>query len=67
MVSSSNSEDSFESSDSGVIKFHPKYNDPTADLVVETSDNVFFRVHTYNMRAWRSVLVDEYSCLLLTG
>jgi hypothetical protein len=29
------------------------YNDPKADLVFKTTDGVYFRVHSYQLRAWR--------------
>lgn len=51
MVGSSHNEDEHTASSS--IFYHAKYNDPDAELVIETSDKVHFRVHTYHMRSWR--------------
>jgi hypothetical protein len=33
----------------------PKYNDPTADVVLESTDKVLFRVHSYLLKASRWV------------
>lgn len=38
--------------------YHHAYSDktnPDADLVIQTNDNVLFRVHSYYLRAHRSV------------
>jgi hypothetical protein len=37
------------------IKQHAVYKDPEADMVIQTTDNVQFRVHSYYLKAARSV------------
>ncbi|RSH82319.1 hypothetical protein EHS25_006029 [Saitozyma podzolica] len=38
----------------------PKYNDPTADVVLESTDKVLFRVHSYLLKASSTVFRDMF-------
>jgi hypothetical protein len=41
--------------DSPSTTYHSLYNDTSTDMVIKSSDGMFFRVHSYEMRCYRYV------------
>lgn len=41
--------------DSSPIRYHSRYNDPTADMVIKSTDGMHFRVQSYHMKSYRYV------------
>jgi hypothetical protein len=41
--------------DSPSTTYHSLYNDASTDMVIKSSDDIVFRVHSYEMRCYRYV------------
>jgi len=45
--------------------YHPEFNDPEGDLVIECKDGVKFKVHSYILKAHRYVVYQWRDHLLM--